>query len=622
MTLPEAISRLTELIRTGGTHQDYDRCIEHAQRNRDFATGSIKSRLRRFNLNESEADYEVRANLTVSTVQAVWHELRTPYYQVAQLSGSDVVRRFDYPSDLSDDERTRLTGLLTTAVDSYYAGEPVEEYFAERVVKSVAMTDPNAWLLTTFAPFDFRTQRARPYPVLLPCEAVVDFTREAGNVSSVTARLEVRDARATQHGYRYACYLQEVLLDFWPVLTLSGGGLLPTLPPGSAVAAEVFDANGLLTHQARVLSHGAGKVPAEPIGYEPDEQTDGRTFVSPLNPAICFLEKELHTGSELDIVMNRVTHPHKSQYVPPCPGIPNEGGCINGLSPTTQSKCGLCHGTGQSPISTSALDVNTYPLPKDPADLKFKLSDMVHFHAPPIEIPRFQVEYQEHLVRRAQRTLFNTETLTQTTTARTATERLAENAQKNTALYPLARNLSRLYVHVATVCAAYVDALRDGLKVVYEYPKTLLPPALEDLEEAYFNAIKGGAPAMYLEEKFRDVVRRKFADDPVGRQKMEVKMRFVPFLGASEEFVLKLAQAGYITPEERLLRTHQDSIFYMVETATPGFYQLPPAQQQPLVDAAVQTLFSRFPATAPAATSATFPRASLAAPVVAEPETV
>lgn len=615
MTVQDANTRLRALILSGGTHRDYDRCKQHAELCRRLQSGDIGPLLRRFNLRETEEEFEARLTLSVSTVPAVWHELRTPYYQVAQLSGSDVVRRFDYPDTLSDGERLRLTGLLSEAVGKYHGGEPVEEYFAERVVKGAAMTDPNAWLLTTFAPYDFRTERAKPYPVLLPTEVVIDFTREAGLTSSLTVRLEVSDARAAQAGYRYACYTENDLLDYWPVLPAVGGGLVPTLPAGSAVYGELTDAQGVITHQARLLTHGAGRVPAECIGYEPDEQTEGRTFVSPLNPAICFLLKELHTGSELDIVMNKVVHPHKTQYVPPCPGIPKDGGCTNGKSPLGHD-CHLCKGTGRSPIATSALDVNTFPLPKDPADLKFKLSDMVHFSSPDINIPKFQVEYQEWLVKRAQRTLFNTETLAQTTVARTATERLADNAQKNVALFPLARALSRLYVHVATVCAAYVDAFREGLQVVYEYPKTLLPPALEDLEAAYDLANKAGFPAMYLEDKFKDVVRRKFADDPQGRQRMEVRMRFVPFLGMSEDFVLKLAASGYLSPEQRTLRTHQDSIFYAVETARPDFYQLAADAQQALVDAEVAKLLSKLPA-ATAATSATFPRAALPAPTVA-----
>lgn len=620
MNLEEARARLEALIRTGGTHPDYPRVVAHATLCRKLATGDIADLLRRFSLNETPAQFAVRQTLTVSTVPAVWHELRTPYYQVAQLSGSDVERRFDYPAALSDEERVRLTTQTVTALDEYYAGEPLEDYLADHVVKHTAMTDPNAWLLTTFAPFDFRTQRAKPYPVLLPCESVVDFTRLAGKVISMTARLDVTVESTTR--YRYACYLDNELLDYWPIITRADGSLVSTLPEGSRVYAELRDETGSLTHQARVLRHNAGRVPASPIGYELDAETDNRTFVSPLNPAICFLQKELHTGSELDIVMNRVTHPHKTQYVPPCPGKPDDGGCINGRSPLTQNECSLCHGTGQSPIAVSALEVNTFPLPKDPADLKFKLSDMVHFSSPDINIPKFQVEYQQWLVARAQRTLFNTETLSKNTTTRTAAERLLENAQKNVALYPMAKSISRIYVHHGLVTAAYVDAFRPGLSLIYEFPKTLLPPALEDLEAAYMEAVKGGFPAMYLEDKFKDVVRRRYADDPIGRKKMEVKMRFVPFLGMSEDFVLKLAGSNYISAEQRVLRTHQDSLFWAVEQQSPQFYELSPPAQQAIVDKQIQLLLATLPASATAAPSATFPRAILAPPVTqAEPVT-
>ncbi|KAA9333392.1 hypothetical protein F0P96_10510 [Hymenobacter busanensis] len=611
MNVEQARARVEPLILTGGTHPDYAHCVAHAARNRKFATGNIASLLRRYVSRESEAEFAVRQALTISTAPAVWKELSTPFQQVSRLKGSNVERRFDYPADLSDDERTRRTAILLSAVDQYYANRPIEDYLAEHVVQSEAMTDPNAWLLTEFLPFDFRTERARPYPVLMPCEAAVDFARVAGVVEYVTFRLDVSVDGIT--GSRYTCYLDNESIDYWPVLTV-GGAQVSTLPAGRPADGVLRSEQGTQVWEYRVLRHNAGRVPAAPIGYVPDPETQRRTFVSPLHPALCFLEKELKTGSEFDVVMAKVMHPHKTQYVPACPGdVAHQQACINGRNPTTQDTCTVCHGSGQSPIATSALDVNTFPLPKDMADLKFKLSEMVHFSSPDIGIPKFQMEYAEYLVKRAQRTLFNTETLSQVTVARTATERLAEADQKNTALMPLAECLSRLYVHAATVSAAYVD-VAQGLSVVYEYPKDLIPPSLQDLEAAFGEAQKAGLDTMYLEQKYRDIIRRKFADNPEERRKMEVKLRFVPFVGGSDAYVLQLAALGYITAEERVLRTHQDSIFYRLETTNPNFYDLAPAAQQQLVDAEVAALLAKLPS---ATGSGTFPRVTFNPPAAA-----
>jgi hypothetical protein len=612
VTVPEAIARAEAFVR-GATHPDYARTVAHAQLCRKLATGDIGSLLRRFVAGESAEEFLTRQALTVPTVSAVWHELVNPFYQVSRLKGSQVERRFDYAEEVSEAEATRRRARLLGAVDRYFEGRPLEDYLSERVVAAVAMTDPNAYVLTEFSPYDFRTAMARPYPVLVPCENVVDFTKDAGELTSVTFRWAVVRAEAT--GWRYTVYLGNEVVDYWPVLTVSGQ-LVYTMPEGYTVAGQVLASDGSVGWQYRILTHNAGRVPAACVGYVLDKVTDLRTYVSPLNPAVCFLEEQLTTESEMQITMKKVVNPHKSQFVDFCPGDPNLG-CIDGYTRTGNNVCGICHGTGRRSVQSSSLQVTEFTMPKSLEDMsKLDLSKMVNFQSPPIEVPKWQKEYIDYLVTRCQRTLFNTETLSQTTVTRTATERLAENEQKNVALAPMAECLSRLYVHQAHVCAAYVD-VAQGLAVTYEFPPNLLPPSLADLEANYAEATKAGFDALYLETLYRQIIQRRFADNPEELKRMTTKLRHIPYIGLSDEQFLKYAALGYVSVDQRTRRIEQDSIFYELELETPAFYQLAPKAQDALVAAKVAEKVKLLaPSAATAAPRLTLPPVGAAATAV------
>lgn len=595
VTVPEAIARAHAFV-LGATHPDYERTVAHATLCRKLATGDIASLLRRFVAGESEQEFATRQALTVPTVSAVWHELVNPFYQVSRLKGSQVERRFDYDEDVSEAEATRRRARLLASVDRYFEGRPVEDYLSERIVAATAMTDPNAYVLTEFTQFNHRLEVARPYPVLVPCEHVVDFTKAAGELTSVTFRWAV--AAGSASGWRFTVYLDNEVVDYWPVLR-TPDGVVYTLPGGSLPAGEVLAADGSVGWQYRILEHKAGRVPAAVVGYVLDKKTDLRTYVSPLNPAVCFLEEQLTTESEMQITMKKVVNPHKSQFVDYCPGEPNEG-CIDGYTRLGEKKaCSLCGGTGRRKVQSSSLLVTEFAMPKNLEDMaKLDLSRMVHFHAPPIDVPRFQKEYIDYLVTRCQRTLFNTETLSQTTVTRTATERLAENEQKNVALVPMAECLSRLYVHQALVCAAYVD-VAQGLAVTYEFPPNLLPPSLADLEANYAAATEAGFDALYLETLYRQIIQRRFADNPDELKRMTTKLRHIPYIGLSDEQFLKYAALGYVSVDQRTRRIEQDSIFYELELAYPTFYEMPPRQQDELVTTKVAEKVAALASAAP-----------------------
>lgn len=596
--IPEALARLTPIVQGALTHPDYERTVQYAADWHDMECGRI-DRFLPVRANDTPATRAARIAITVPTVPALIAETRNPFYKVSRLKGAQVTRTFTYADDPSEAERSRRLSVLLAGLDTYHGGKPVEDYLSDVVVRQYALSDPNAWLLTSFDPYDFRTQAPRPYPVLLPCSAIVDFTRTAGVVSSVTARLPV--TRESVSGYRYTCYLDNVALDCWPILQTPSGDV-PTLPPGSAVYAEITNEAGQ-RWQLRVLVHNAGRVPAFPLGYVPDPETKGCTFVSPLDSVLCFLLKEIRTGSELDIVMDKTVHPHKSQFVPACAGIVEDGGCTNGIATRLSGgpgPCRICHGTGYSPIAESATDVTTFPLPRDMEDLAKlpKLGDMLDFKRPPIEVPQFQLEYLEKLRVRIWQVLFNKDAVQQTagapTATATATERLQQAEQMNIALSPLADAIADWYIRIGLTVAGLLD-IAANLRIEYRQPADLLPPSVSDLLAVFDIAVKAGMGPEYLEKMYKRIIRQELAESPEELRRLEVQWRFVSYVGVPEAAFMQRAALQYISVESRTLRIEQDRVFYELELATPGFYDLAPKQQQPLVDAKVAALVALLP---------------------------
>lgn len=615
-TVEQALARATPIVLGNLLHPDYERTVQLATDWHDMETGNISRFLHRFTPSETLRDHEAKLAITVPVVPALIAETRNPFYKVSRLKGAQVDRRLEYTDEPSDQERVRRQSAFFGAVNTYYAGKPLEDYLSDTVVRSYALSDANAWLLTEFGSFDFRTQRPRPYPVILPASAVVDFTESAGVFDSVTARLQVKRADAT--GWRFTVYLENQSLDFWPVLQVSNVAT-PTMPEGYAVAGEIATDNRSHVWQYRILSHRAGRLPASRLGYLPDAETQGRTCVSPLEAVRCFLEKEIRTGSELDIVMARSVHPHKSQFVAACPGLPEDGGCEVGIARRVNNgqpgPCRLCHGTGASQIATSATDVLTYPLPKNFDEIQKMpdLSKMVYFATPPIEVPKFQLEYSDHLRTRIFQVLFMSGRATQTVSSpaatQTATERLQDAEDKNTALSPFADFISSTYVHHGLVCASYVDVAQN-LTLDYRFPANLLPPSLSDLMSQYDAAVKAGAGAEFLEPLYKQIVRQQLSDDPDTLRRLEIRWRFVSYVGVPSAQVKEWAALGWISQESRTLRIEQDRVFYELEQKYPTFYNLPPKDQQPLVDAKVKELVALLPS----ASTGSFQRMSFGTP--------
>lgn len=622
LTPADVLPRLRAVCLDGAKHPDYDLTVARAGLYRRLATGSgIEDLMRQYASQETDEQYASRVRMMITTVPAWWDQARKKFYEVARLRGGTIVKRLDYPATVPVSDVDRLRTRLTQAVDHYYQQQPLESYIAERLTKSHCMSDPNAWHLTDFDPFDYRTQVAQPYPVLIPCEAAVDFQRQAGVTSYFTASFRIPQS---QSQFRYVCWLPLVAVDCWPVVYEGTVGV-PTLPEGSAVffemrerlSSDLDQPTGKVLYQCRLLQHNARRVPAKAVGYVVDEEGSGESFVSPLHAGVCFLKQSLKVGSENDIVMSQMSSPIRAAYGEDCPGeIDPAGGhyaCVNGVNPQLLARCGACGGTGKkTTISTTAAKTITVPYPKPGEDIPVKPGDAMAFIGPNVENPKFQVEYLDRAGKLFLQTIFGNYDGQRTTGGKTATEDVLDRQSELTALAPFADWFSGDYVHQASVCADYVDAGEP--QVTYEFPADLERVSLADLFAQRSAAVLAGADSNVLEALDAQIATKQYATDPDGLLKNQVKRRFMTFLGMTNAEVNALYLMGGCSKENWLLRTSADIIFGELEIAEPRFYQLNYAAQLDLVNQKVTDLLGKLPAQSQG--SGTFQRMQLSAPAV------
>lgn len=576
------------LVLRGTPHADYARCAALAAEYRALATGDgLGQLLRRYEARETQQEYDGRLRLTEFLTPAIWSQLLKAFVRVARLR-QGVTRRFDYADNTPDPDGRRTR--LVAALEKFDGLSSLEDYLGTVTVETTGDTDPNAWLVTDFAPFDYRREQPRPLPVVVPCEAAWDFTQDGGAHTSLTVKTPWAGAS------RYTVYLANETITYYPFVT-ENGQPQSTRPESLPVAWTVTGDTSQPAFEAVVTRHRAGRLPAERLGYVPDRVTSGRTCVSLLHPALPYLRKTLKLGSEADITAAQVVHPHKAQYALACPGVEDKG-CGDSGRDRDGNVCGLCHGTHINPTQTGAGDVLQLPYPKDaePKDI-VDLSKLVVWNAPPTDIVKMQDELLEKYQQRAHQAVFNSDQLVKVTVTGTATEYQDRKDELNNTLAPYAQSLSRLYRSSALVVAAYQDAA-DGLSVTYRHPADLKLRSEAELNAALKSAVDSGAPAPVREALALEMVEKVFVDNPLEVLKYKVKMRFTPFQGLSDETVLRLQAVGQVLPEYMALRFYQDSIFAEIEQQQGmDFYRLAETAQQALVDTAVQKILQQMSAT-------------------------
>lgn len=536
------------------THEDYTRVTTLEDKYYKLKTGDgIEKLLQKIETRVTEEEFDQIKRIYRSIVPSILNSTKMPFQKACRKP--PIVRSIKFPTE-SENKKTDLDAIIK----QYWGDKSLEEYL-EYALVDYNYLDPNAFLITEFEPFDYNTEKAKPYPFVASATEAVMFEYQNEILQYLVVKLPIKylDGEIEKDGSKYTMYLGLDTIEFIQV-----ADKLP-VPEGAddVIALQKGKFFAVYYYQPK-----ATKVPAMRFGYIRDEQTKGRTFVSVFHPVIAFLEKTLKIDSELDLSTALTAFPQRFQYVTRC----KNKGCRKGTLIESGEECPNCHGTGIQPFHKGTQDMVTLEIPDDPA-LIIDLEKLLVYKNPPIELLQFQKDYLEYLKKSCHQMMFNADLYTRTEVMQTATEKLLETDNLNDTLYGFARQYSSIWVFTVKDIATFTDNNPDGkLDVQHKMPSDFKFKTLNELMSDLQTAKNAQASTSTISAIEDDINEMLYSDRPEELKKIRIKNDLNPFRGYSETNIRFIISNGNTTLYNRTLWENFESIMSDLELNDQALY--------------------------------------------------
>lgn len=591
--LPKAKAIALDLVLSKAKHRDYDRTVTLTREYyRPIATGEgIESLMRRFDLRESEAAFDQRKRITQHTTEATWEALMNPIRKLESVNPT--TDRIEY-EPRNDVYKERLMSVL----DKYQGGKPVDFYIGS--LTDIAEIDPNSFELVVFDPFDPLKEFPRPYSVHVPAEDAWNYHYFNGDLEWFMLHRDIKyiyrdanpmnpgDKPVVKDGHRFVFYgsdhhilFEQVRPDLVGVpankLIVDAIGVEVETP---AFGVEYYlKVSGTELYKVVFYEQKSGVVPLFRLGSKKDMQTDGRTCVSTLHPALRYLLKSIKQVSELDLTTALHVFPKEYSYVPPCAAE----GCRDGNT-IGGGKCEVCKGTGKMTIGT-AQEMVTMALPDNPTEM-IDLAKMSYYVPMPVELVQQMREIVEETRVNSFRAVWASDIYTKDQTNVTATAKMHELNNVYSALSTRVAWREFVKPYAVTVIANYLD-VSANLEVATVMPQNLQYETAGDMIALVKEAQGAGVGSAVIQTLTINLIPRLTVDDPMAAKRAVTRERFNPFSGKQEATILALIAGGKVSEASEVMWTEMSSIFdeaeQQYEGKEVGFYDLAPAKQRDII---------------------------------------
>jgi len=550
----------TVMLDKQGYHKDYKRTVELANLYERLITGEeVAKLLKQFTPREDKKQFEQRVRLTQLITPAISEKIMQPFNKVARI---DNVNK----SIMFDDEETetieRKIGVVELALEQFYGDETLDDYMETRFTELV-FTDPNSFIVVEFDEFDNETNRAKPFPLEVSSEEAIDY-KYVNNVlqyliiqKPITYLVESKNGISKEKGSEFRIYLENSLIILKQTDANLGGLSAKSIVLGSdEIQILKLEEKSFIVTVANPMG---GEVQAIRVGYKRDITTKGRTYVSPLHPAVPRMMKTVKSVSELDLTTTLHTFPQKLQYVQACKGVKNDR-CRNGLNHKEET-CKACNGSGVV-IHLSSADAVTLPMPKDKEDM-LDLDKLLIYKTPPVDLIKWQDEYVEKLERKSLTDVFVSESLNQITKTQTATEKELDMESIYDTLLPYANKYSAVWRKIAKMSSVFTD--NEDVIIVHKFPKDFKLKTEKALLQDLKSAKEADAPPFLKTEIENDIANKVFADQPEKMREYRVKQQHVPFSGKTPEEITMSINMNLTTAFDKILYANFDSIITEID---------------------------------------------------------
>ena len=584
--LKEATAISVDLVLSKAKHPDYLHVVTLSEElYRPLATGKgIEKLMRRFDSHEAKDAFEQRVKITQHTTPSTWSTLLNPIKKLESVR--PVVDRMEW-----EPENAQAEEKVAAMLKKFRGNKTVDHYISG--LTELSELDPNAFELIVFDPFDPKFEVPQPYAVSVSSRDAWNFEYFNDQLRFLWVHRDIKYIAISndgtgkpvmKDGHRFVLYVANHHIAFEQVRGEFAGflrkGELGT-PDGQLIDGSAVTFGSDTDYFLRVSEQEAyrvtfydqqsGQVPAFRLGSVKDPRTDGRTCVNTIHPAMDWMLKMVKYVSEMDLTVCLHVFPKKWQYAPRCTGE----SCNGGKMPDGKT-CGVCKGTGRTPIIGSAQEVNTLAMPDDPKDM-FDLTKMVFYEPTDIAVIQELREQNKEIREMAIRAVYAGDMFTKDQVNVTATAKAQELDSAYSALRPRIRWREEVKPTIVHVTANYLDS-GTGLTCT-----TIMPQNLRyETEGDVVALMKESAPVAgraFMASKAIDLIHRAYTDDPTALKRALAQERLNPFSGMAPGEVLQLISGGQALEASAMMWTEADTIWDIAESEHKGdvdLYDLAP----------------------------------------------
>lgn len=567
-------------------HRDYKHVVEVAKKWTRLVTGEdVHEELKQFKPRVSDEEFKQIKDLFQSTTSDIANRLRTPMYKVGRTTPQLAI---SWEAKKNSDEMRKK---LDEGIIHYFGNMSVTDYLTIRMPE-LDNTDPNSFIVTEFdGTYDPAKPEIlpQPYPFEVNSEEAINY-KFVNNILQFLIVLNNIDGME-----RYTLYLDNVAVVAQEITKEMIGAFMQEFP--AAVIWRKDESNKESKHYAVTeYNHNAGIIPAMIVGSRRDLTTRGRTYVPMIDPAKPYFEKVIKTVSEFDLTNCLHTFPQKIQYDEVCLGDMEKGiMCQNGRVYEDGSDkykyCSVCKGTGYK-THTSAMDIIRVKYPKDISNGFPSLDNYLTYKAPPMDLLKYQKDLGLYeLPELAVKAVYASELFSPDTVAATATEKGFDMESVYDTITPFADHWSAMWTHITMVIAAYRNVSK-GIHINHQFPKDFKMKSLTAMLDDLSKANTSGAASYVKTAINRDIMKKLYTDQPYELLKIEVKEKYYPFPGKTENEILNILTNDLCSKQKKILYANFDAIFDDIETETntdtTNFYRMDAKLQADLVNKKVQ----------------------------------
>ncbi len=531
----------------------------------------LNKKLKQFVRREDEDLFEQRKNLTKHYTPSICAQIIRMYNKVTR--SNRVIKLIDHIEASKVEEIEDKINAFFGEADN----DGIEQFLNERF-KALTFVDPNAWILTTFKPFDGKKETPQTYPHEYSCKDVVNFCVENQKTKWVLIAMDYNYTTKEDKSKKAKRYLFFDSMNSYEYKELPKD--IKDQPKGNNVSYWIEDKKKT-KFAVFTYSHKSEKVPLMRVGYISDKATNGATFVNPFHyEALPLLEQFIKVSSEFQLGITLHVFPKQISYVDQC----DARGCANGVM-LDGKECEVCQGTGKKHHSTAA-DMQEIPMPKRLEDLVdvSKLSSYVEF---PGNVMEFLDKFVDKVEKKILRMVFNTESLVQTQ-FNTATEAEIDMDSVYDTLSPFGEKYSEMWMFIVKLQIFYMG-IKDAT-VWHKFPSDLKLKSMKQLLEELKTANDSNAPSYVKESINSDIMDIIYADDHTELAKLKIKNRHFPFPGKSDFEIQNIILNNLTTQFNQVLYANFDNVFDSLETKQSNFYELAYAKQKNLIKIEVEEI--------------------------------